>query len=261
MGTITKALNLLNHFSVTRPEIGLSEFRKLTGQDKATTYRHLNELESNGFLGQDEQTRLYHLGPAILRLANVREKTFPARDAVAPIVNSISDTLGELVHVSILQGTSLSPLYHADIQIRGTRVYFDEGEMLPLHATASGLAMLAFAPTTLLEQVLSAPIQKYTENTILDPNTLRKAVRDTQKRGFSISDETFESEVCSMATPIFDKDQNAFGTLAVALPAGRATDEKRMAIIAALAQGGQDVSRAFGGSIPSDLIGGDRGGL
>jgi len=250
VGTITKALNLLNYFSVTQPEIGLSEFRKLTGQDKATIYRHLCELESNGFLGQDRQTRLYHLGPAILRLANVREKTFPARDAVAPIVDAISDALGELVHVSVLQGTCLSPLYHADIHIRGTRVYFDEGEMLPLHATASGLAMLAFAPTALLEEVITAPIQKFTENTILDPNTLRMAVEETRKRRFSISDESFEREVCSMATPIFDKDQCAFGTLAVALPAGRATDEKRAAIVAALIKGGEDVSQAFGGALP-----------
>lgn len=250
MGTITKALNLLGYFSVTRPEIGLSEFRKLTGQDKATVYRHLCELESNGFLGQDLQTKLYHLGPAILRLANVREKTFPAREAVAPIVNAISDSLGELVHVSLIQGTKLSPLYHADTHIRGTRVYFDEGEMLPLHATASGLAMLAFSPDTLLETILSAPVEKYTEHTILDPNTLRNAVIETRERGYSMSDESFERDVCSMATPIYDKDQRAFGTLAVALPAGRATDEKRAQIAAALTQGAADVSKTFGGSIP-----------
>ena len=73
MGTITKALELLNLFSRTKPEIGLMEFARLSGRDKATVHRHLTELEENGFVEQHPQTRAYRLGPAILRLTAVRE--------------------------------------------------------------------------------------------------------------------------------------------------------------------------------------------
>ena len=41
MPTIDKALGLLDHFSGTAPEIGLAEFRELSGFDKATVHRYL----------------------------------------------------------------------------------------------------------------------------------------------------------------------------------------------------------------------------
>ena len=64
MGTISKSLELLNYFSVATPEIGLSEFRVLTGKDKATVYRYLCELEESGFVEQDRGHKKYRIGSA-----------------------------------------------------------------------------------------------------------------------------------------------------------------------------------------------------
>ncbi|NJO36356.1 MAG: helix-turn-helix domain-containing protein [Rhizobiales bacterium] len=145
MGTITKALDLLNVFSRSNPELGLGDVVRLTGRDKATVHRHLVELQQNGFLEQHPKTRAYRLGPALLRLSGVREATHPFRQLIRPVVTQLADQVGELAHASLLQGTRLSPAFHADPERHGTRVRFDEAEMLPLHATSSGLAVLAFA--------------------------------------------------------------------------------------------------------------------
>ena len=56
MGTITKALTLLNLFSANRTEMGLAEIVRLSGRDKATVHRHLVELQENGFLEQHPVT-------------------------------------------------------------------------------------------------------------------------------------------------------------------------------------------------------------
>ncbi|MCP5087065.1 MAG: IclR family transcriptional regulator [Rhodobacteraceae bacterium] len=253
MGTISKALSLLNYFSTQRPEIGLTEFTKLAGRDKATVHRHLVELVQNGYLEQDSRSRNYRLGPAILRLANVRERTFPAREAVIPIVDALSSELGELVHVSLLQGDMLSPLYYADKIIHGTRVHFDEAELLPLHATSSGLAILAFGPEELLQHVLSAPMQKFAVKTLSRPSELREEVHEFRQQGFSFSDQGFEDEVCSFAAPVFDHSQRAIGTLAVALPTSRLNLEKQQLVVAALRKGADQVSFVFGGHLPENI--------
>ena len=253
VGTITKALDLLGHFSVSRPEIGLSEFKRLSGRDKATVYRHLSELEANGFLQQNPKTKNYRLGPAVLRLANVRERTFPTRAAVAPIVHGMSEDLGELVHVSLLQGHALSPLYYADVGSHGTRVNFDEADLLPLHATASGIAILAFGPDELFDAVLKSPLQSYTDKTIIDPDELRRHVADALTTGIGRGEEGFEADVCSFAVPVFDRDSRAAGTLAVALPRGRYTAPMRAQVIAALGEGGRLVTRELGGHVPGDV--------
>ena len=153
MGTITKALNLLKLFSPQRGEISLSEFKAITGKDKATIYRHLSELEACGLLEQNRISKSYRLGPAIMRLAAIRETCFPLKTLVAPIVDDLSRNLEELAHMSIYQDDVMCPVYYADLHNHGTRISFDMGEMLPLHATASGLSMLSFGPTSLLESL------------------------------------------------------------------------------------------------------------
>ncbi|MFK5977450.1 MAG: IclR family transcriptional regulator [Rhizobiaceae bacterium] len=253
MGTITKALTLLNNFSSQQPQIGLTEFARLARRDKATVHRHLTALEQNGFVEQDPISKNYRLGPALLRLAAVREHTFPIRDAVISKVTALSDELGELVHVSLLQGDMMSPLLHADTQSHGTRVHFDDGEMLPLHATSSGIAMLSYGPSELLQRVLANPMEIHTSKTITEGKTLCEIVEETRSRGYSYSDQGFEEEVCSFAAPVFDHNQQTVGTVAVALPKSRLTSEKGHEIVMALLKYSEIVSSAFGGVVPNEI--------
>lgn len=253
MGTITKALNLLNHFCPGRAEIGLTEFRTLSGQDKATVHRHLIELAANGFLEQNPVTRGYRLGPAILRLAAVRERLFPARTIVAPIVERLASELGELVHVSLREGLHLSPLIHHDALIHGTRVYFDEAELLPLHATASGHAMLAFGPEHLLPDTLKEDLVATTAHTITDPVRLTEIVDDVRVCGIAFVDQGFETDVSSFAAPLFGDQPEAIGTIAVAVPTLRMTDDMKRRIRAALPGTAAEVTDKLGGVVPAHL--------
>jgi DNA-binding IclR family transcriptional regulator len=253
MGTISNALNLLGYFSEERHDIGLTEFRNLTGHDKATVYRYLSELEANGFLEQNAENKSYRLGPAILRLAAVRERSFPARQAVEPYVDRMSSELGELVHVSLLQKDVLSPLAYKDSQIRGTRVFFDQSELLPLHATSSGVATLAFGAEGLLDGILRKPLSRHTEATTTDPEALKTLVGKAQATGFAALDQAFEDDVSSIAVPIFGATEAAIGAVAVAVPSARMTEDLKTKIRSVLVNGSQDISAALGGKVPEAL--------
>lgn len=252
MGTITKALELLTHFSPSRGEIGLAEFVRLTGRDKATVHRHLTELEQNGFLEQHPTTRAYRLGPALLRLAAVREAAFPVRALLRPIVTELSEAVGELAHASLLQGDALSPLFHADPQLHGTQVHFDPSEILPLHATSSGLAVLAFAGDDLRQRVLSRPLPPFTARTVTDPETLREMIAQTRATGLSRLEGSFDREVTSQGTPLFGEGGRVVGALSVAVPALRATPERMDDISRHLHAVARDASLSLGAR-PADL--------
>ncbi len=253
MGTITKALNLLNYFSSTTAEIGLAEFKSLSSQDKATVYRYLRELELNGFVEQNPLSKNYRLGPAVLRLAAIRESTFPARDAVSARVDALSRELGELVHATFFQQGGMSPFYHADVQMHGTRVHFDAAELLPFHATASGLAMLAFGSDSLRKAVLESTLVAYTGMTITQPAKLKTAITNIRQRGYASCDQGFEKEVYAIAAPIFAQSLEVVGTLAVAVPSSRINKSLKRKIIKALKSGCADVSTALGGAVPDSM--------
>lgn len=251
MGTITKALELLNFFSRGRAHIGLGEFVKLSGRDKATVHRHLVELEANGFLEQNPESRAYRLGPALLRLSAVREVALPMRAMLRPIVAELAHATGELAHASILQGEMLSPVCSVDPMQHGTQVSFDESEMLPLHATSSGLAVLAFGPPALSAAVLSGPLPRFTPDTPTDPNRLRAVIARTRDAGISRLDQAFDSEVSSQGAPIFDGKGLAMGALSVAVPTVRATPGKLDAIRDHLIASARRATLSLGGSFPT----------
>lgn len=250
MGTTAKALALLDLFSVDRPEIGLSDVYRLAGRDKATVHRYLTELEQTGFVEQDVQTRLYRPGPAVLRLATIRETCFPLRSAVEPLIRAAAQSLGELVHFSLLQGSSLAPIVHHDPHSHGTAVVFDPGAILPLHGTASGIAMLAFGPANLLQGIGGAPLPAFTGRTPTDEAALRRLSDDARNTGFAEADRTFDPDVVSVAMPVFGPSGTASGAIAVAAPAGRMDEDLRTRAIAALRELAPVLSQSLGGRMP-----------
>lgn len=253
MGTITKALKLLEHFTSDRGEIGLASFVRLSGADKATVRRHLVELQENGFLEQHPETRTYRLGPAILRLASVREQHVPIRAAIMPVVDRMAESLGELVHASLLQGNEMSPIYHSDPTTHGLRVIFDQAEMLPMHATASGLAMLAFGPQGLLDEVLSNPLSSYAPNTVIARSDLLHLVHRYRAQGYSQSEAFFARDIYSFGMPFFGSEGAAIGTLAVPVPQSRLKDELRNRILIELRRGCETITRSCAGKVPGTI--------
>ncbi len=254
MGTVTKTLKLLDFFSNDRPSIGLTEFVKLSGYDKATTHRRLTELVSSGFLEQDLQTRAYRLGPAIMRLAYVRERIFPIRESAMPTLRRLSEVTQETVHISLIQGREgLGTLAHLESTAHGMRVYIDESELLPFHATSSGLATLAFTDDSLLEHVLSKTMATFTKNTITQPDKLKELVESTRQSGFAIQCGGFEDQVHGIATPLFDNYGNSIGAVAVATPKTRLTDEHIKLCKNELKKATRDITASWGGRVPDSI--------
>lgn len=254
MGTVTKALNLLDQFSSDRPEIGLSDMGRLTGHDKATVFRYLAELEAGGFVEQDSRTRCYRLGPAVLRLAAVRRDTVPSQQAIADLVSRMAERLDELVHVSQLVREGLTTLCHSDSRSHATRVTFDPGEVLPLHATASGIAVLAFGPAGLFETVMNGPLAGFTTNTAMTRDSLLSAVQVARQTGFSLGNATFDEGVQSIALPLFAGGSDAFGAVAVAFPEMRESIELRRDIKTLLPHAAVEISTTLGGAVPRELL-------
>lgn len=252
MGTITKALEMLNFFSRSTPDIGLGEFVRLSGRDKATVHRYLCELEENGFLEQHPKTRAYRLGPAILRLSAVREVTHPIRALVRPIVSQLAAEAGELVHATLIQGHSLTPICHDDPKLYGTQVYFDEAEMLPLHATSSGHAVLAFAKSALTKAVLAKPMHAFTDKTATTAEDLQTAITRARKTGLGKAHRTFDDEVTSEAIALFDSSAAPIGAIAVIVPAVRANSEKWDQLRPMLIRAAQAATNSLGGVFPAD---------
>jgi IclR family transcriptional regulator, acetate operon repressor len=249
--TVHKALSLLNFFSERRPWIGLSELAKLSGFNKATTLRFLSGLEARGFVEQDEDTRTYTIGPAFLRFARLRESIYPLEDAVQSLLTELSAATGETAHASVIAGDALANIGTVESR-RANRVIIEAGEALPLHATASGLAYLAFAPDFVVENALSGKLEAHGAATLTDPDDVRAALERVRTDGYAESTATYEDGVTGMAAPFYGAFGRVRGTVAVAMPTIRATDERKKHVLGEVLAAASNLTKLCGGRFPAD---------
>lgn len=253
MGTTSKALSLLDLFSRTTPSIGLSDLARRSGLNKATVHRLMGELAAHGFVEQAGAAREYRLGPAVLRLAQLREAAVPMREVVRPVLTALAAETGETAHVSLVQGGELVLFDFAYSQAHGTQVMMGDAPVLALHATSSGLAVLAFSEPAFVDRALSGPLAAYTAKTRTDPAELRAALAPVRRAGLAESEGGFETDVHSHAMPLFDVHRHCIGAVAVAAPAARMTPALRETIRAALRREAPRLTAALGGVSPEDF--------
>jgi IclR family acetate operon transcriptional repressor len=247
---VKRALSLLDLFSESVPEIGLSDASRMSGHDKATVHRLLNTLGAAGLVEQNSSTKRYRLGPAVLHLARLREATFPVLSVVQPVLDALSDLTGETTHCSLYSNNALAVIATTESK-KANRVSMRGSEILPFHATASGLAFLAFAAPDLVTRAISLPPTAFTDVTMTSKAELMAAMKETRMLGYAMAERSFEADVCGVAVPIFGPDQFAIGAIAVAVPSHRATPELQALIVEALLPISHDLTRKLGNSPPS----------
>lgn len=251
LSSAAKTLELMAYFSTTRPEIGLSQLCKLAKRDKATTHRHLQALEKNGFVEKNPITKQYRLGPAVLQLAQTREATVPRKAGVQAPLFDLADATGETSHVTVLSGTTVYELMSCDSPKHGTRAIIDI-QTFPLHATASGLCALAFGPEALIDVALNElqPFTRTTATTSEDLHAMVEAIRNT---GFGRADRSFEDDVQGLSAPIFDQTGHFAGAVSVASVAARFTPDMERIIKTQLVITARQISNNWGGTVPAQI--------
>jgi DNA-binding IclR family transcriptional regulator len=239
MGTVGKALDLLDLFTKAQPQHGLSQLARASGLNKTTCHRLLTELESRGLVEQTGPAREYRLGPAVLRLSALREAVVPARDAAMPILRRLAEATGETAHLSHLVAGRLQTLAFAYASRPGIKVMMEDADILPFHATASGAAVLAHHPDP-DPLITAAP----------DPIALQTRVIQTKANGYAETLSTFEKDVHSLAIPLFEATGTCTGALAVATASPRMTPALHATITTELIRAAQDITALWGGQPP-----------
>jgi IclR family acetate operon transcriptional repressor len=122
----------------------------------------------------------------------------------------------------------------------------DVGSRLPVHATATGKVLLAFSPEEQVAKLLMAPLQPLTEQTVVDPEQLRRDLARIRQEGIAITVGELEPGFVAVAAPVMDRERQAVAAVSVGGPSLRLTAE-RLPQLAAMVQMGcpTDLSSAW----------------
>ena len=200
----TKLLDVLDAFSRDRRTLSLSEVARAIDVPLSTAHRLIGELCSWGGLERDDGGR-YRIGLRLWELGALAPRALGLREAALPFMEDLYEVTHENVQLAVRDETEVV-FVERFAGRNAVAVYTEVGGRFSLAPTGVGLVLLASAPAELQEQVLAAPLKRYTPWTITDPAQLRRVLADVRRSGVAVSDRQVTADAVSVAAPITQRD-------------------------------------------------------
>lgn len=211
-----RIVRVLETFTVDRTVQTASEIGRRAGLPSSTAHRIVDDLVAAGLLDRDDEHRV-SLGMRLWELALRGSRALRLRQAALPHMERVQGRVREHTQLAVLEQDSalfLERLSHPDAVSNITRI----AGRLPLHASSSGLVLLAFGSVDLQERVLSAPLPAVSPETVTDAAVLRRRLAEIRRAGYVVAPGSIERVATGVAVPVRDAEGEVIAALAVVLP-------------------------------------------
>ena len=215
-----KCLELL----IDKGECGLIEISKELDINKASIHRLLQSLMMMGYVNQDKNSLKYRPSFKICALSSkILEKNDMAT-ICRPYLKKISEYTNETVHLVKLIDNTAVYIDKVEASSNSIRLISKIGKAIPLYCSGVGKAMLAYMSDEKIEDIFkSSDIKTYTNNTIVDIETLLKTINNVRNNGYALDNEEMEKGVKCIAIAINDFENKPTYAISISAPKDRMT--------------------------------------
>jgi IclR family acetate operon transcriptional repressor len=246
--SVDRAISILNAFSITEAQLGVTELSHRLGLHKSTVHRLLASLEKGGLVERDPRNRKYSLGIRLIELAGTMLNSRNVPQVVRPYLHYVADAVEELTYLAYLvRGEVLNVE-----QVPGPHLVQSvgwQGRRTPLHCTSAGKIFMAHMPEKELESVLQADLARLTPKTITDPADLRYELERVREQGYATSFEELEEGTNALAVPISSPNNEVIAAIGVVGPSYRFTPERALTHLDVIRSVAREVSHRLGNSL------------
>lgn len=218
LSPMLRALIILEKVAGSQHAMAGAELGKHLGVPKQTVHRIARQLEQEGFLQRDVQSKRYLPGPRLRDIAVSVHLNSAAAGPRHAILQSLSDEVGETCNCTIIDRNEL--VYFDRVEANWPhRIQLPVGSRHPLHCTASGKLLLAFMPARQRRQLINAaPLKRHTERTITDSASLTDELKRIRENGVGEDNEEYLPGMVAVSVPVFDESNRVGVSLAIHAP-------------------------------------------
>ncbi len=228
--SLDRGLVILEAVANSTNPVSLNELTELVGIDRSSVFRLAFTLKRRGFLAYPAGRKDFILGPALWRLSDRYDWGNMLIRISQEYLKELVKRTNETVHLAIREGRSALFIDHASanhlISVSG-----QTGELVPLHCTAHGKALLTgFVRDDLRRIFGSGPLPVHTRQTIGTLAGLEKACAEIAEQGYATDDAEFREGLRCVAAPIRAQRGMIVGSIGISAPRERFPDERYLEV-------------------------------
>jgi len=221
--SVDRAIDLLLAVAAAgQTEASVPALAKACGLNRATAWRLLKTLQARGMVTVDEGGR-YALGVTAVELGGAAGPDALIA-AAHPLLERMCAKTGETASLAMPAVGGLT--YVDEVTPIAVLTASWLGRTVPLHATSTGKALLAFLAPGELRRVLPAALPAFTDTTITSPGALAAELAATRARGYGTCAGELEPSLYGVSAPVLDRTGRPLAVLSIWGPKDRVPAER-----------------------------------
>lgn len=201
LSTVNNALDVLEFMSSKEGPVRLSDISKSLDLPKSNVHRLLHTLTNRGYVKQDSETLMYSLSTSSWLLGRSLEGFNLFIEVMGSFLTGFSEKINETTFLSTLQQKSVRYLFTKS-RPNPLGIVLQEGSHVPVHSTASGKALLTHQSEEYIDHLIKDGLEKYTEYTIVERDSLLKEIDLTRRHGYALELEETHIGMSAIATTL-----------------------------------------------------------
>lgn len=245
---VHRAIQVLEILAASHTGFSLADLSRQTGIPKSSLFRILLTLDRSSIVHFDEARSIFTLGAKLIDWGNRALDKIDLKTVTHPHLVRLANDTKESYYVAVLDDHEVIIIDRADTPEIWSMVA-RLGQRSPVHATASGLVLIADLSPNVMEAIIDkSGLKRYTSNTITSISRLKKRLQEVREGGYTIADAEYKPDLCVIAAPIRDHRGRATAALMTALQSERAKRNKALVgrIIELLKREAAVISRELG---------------
>ncbi|MBD3942285.1 IclR family transcriptional regulator [Microbacterium sp. NEAU-LLC] len=209
-------LRVLESFDAWHPFLTLSEIAEAAGIPRSSAHRLIAELEHEGLL-ERLPDRTYRLGVRLWEFASRTPGAVGLREIARPWLGAVHERVRQHAQLGVLSGRDvlfIDRMSTRDAVVNATLI----GGRIPLHASSSGLVLLAHAEPALVAEVIAGGLRAYTALTIHTGAELRARLRRVRDEGYAVTEGHIHPESRGIAVPVVGPGGGVYAAIGVVVP-------------------------------------------
>lgn len=142
------------------------------------------------------------------------------REVARAEMTKLRDVTGETVHLAIPEVPELVIVARVD-GTNSLRTFLPLGTKAPLHATASGRALLAAMPDAAVAEVLDSGLEQFTSSTLHDRDDVLREIERTRRRGYALNAAEWRPDIAAVGVAIGSRQRTPVAALSISMPLNR----------------------------------------
>jgi IclR family acetate operon transcriptional repressor len=256
-GSRTPALKVLNALKwiveEQSTEVGVREMAVGLGVSPSTAHRLLTELAKADFVQHHSITGRYSLSLEFLRLAHLTIGHLSLQRVALTHMRRLTAACNETSLLGIYDAARQEMMILAIVESsHQLRYKVDLNKWLPVHAGASGLAIVAFLSEDKIESIVARTgLSPLTPRSITERYKFEAELQKIRKRGYAITQGQRTPGAVGLGAPIFNSDGEVVGDICLTVPESRFDAGSQDRIAELLKACAHEVTKAIGGRIAS----------